>query len=467
MQLQFQGAARTVTGSMHMLTVGGQTILLDCGTYHGRRDEARERNAHFPFDPAAIRAVVLSHAHIDHCGNLPGLVRQGFLGPILCTKATKDLCAVMLRDSAFIQEKDAEFINKKHKKKQLPPVEPLYNEEDVQKTIPLFRGIDYGATVEVIEGIEARFSDAGHILGSASVMLTLREGGKTRSLAFTGDLGRPDLPILRDPQFIGDADILISESTYGGRLHGPVTAMEEQLLGPLRRGCDRGAKMIIPAFSVGRTQEIVYVLHSLSTQGKIDNLPVFVDSPLSVNVTEVFRNHPECFDKETWEILQSPVNNDPFGFNRLTYIRDVRESMELNERKGPFIVIAASGMCEAGRVTHHLANSVSDPKNMVIIVGYQADQTLGKKLVLKQPVVNIFGEPHELKAEVVVLNSFSGHADKNELLTYIGKFDRRRLQGTFLVHGDLDQAEKLAHALSESGIARVDIPARADSFHIA
>jgi metallo-beta-lactamase family protein len=262
--------------------------------------------------------------------------------------------------------------------------------------------------------------------------------------------------------FLGDAEYLISESTYGGRLHGPVSAMEDQLLEPLRRGCERKAKMIIPAFSVGRTQELVYVLHRLSTAGKIDHLPVFVDSPLSVNVTEVFKRHPECFDTETWQMINADHDNDPFGFERLTYIRDVEESKALNERQGPFIVISSQGMCEAGRILHHLANSIGDPRNMVIIVGYQADHTLGKKLVLREPVVNIFGEPHELKAEVVVLNSFSGHADRNELLSYLNRFDKQRLRKAFLVHGDLDQSEKLAAGMKEAGFGDVHIPARGD-----
>ncbi|MEK7251530.1 MAG: MBL fold metallo-hydrolase, partial [Bacteroidota bacterium] len=397
---------------------------------------------------------------------LPGLVKQGFRGPIYCTKATQSLCEVMLKDSAFIQEKDAEFVNKKHLRKRLPPVQPLYTQKDTNDTIPLFRGFEYGVTFQVIDGIEGRFEDAGHILGSAAVMLTLKENGKTLSLAFTGDLGRPHLPILRDPVFIGDADYLISESTYGGRFHAPVAAMEEQLLTPLRHGCERKAKMIIPAFSVGRTQEIVYVLHNLSVQEKIDHLPVFVDSPLSVNVTDVFRKHLECFDEETWDIINASHDNDPFGFERLTYIRDVNQSKELNDRKGPFIVIAASGMCEAGRVVHHLANSVSDPNNMIMIVGYQAENTLGKKLVMKEPMVNIFGEPHELKAEVVVLNSFSGHADRNELLDYAGKFDKKRLRQTFLVHGDVDQSEKLASGLTEAGFSRVSVPARGDTVQL-
>lgn len=466
MKLHFHGAARTVTGSMHILSVGGKTILLDCGIYHGRRDEARERNRSFPFDPARIDAVVLSHAHIDHSGNLPGLVKQGFRGPIYCTKATADLCAVMLRDSAHIQEKDAEFVTKKHAKKHLPPVEPLYTQEDADATIPLLVGVDYSTAFDVTDGIAGRFEDAGHILGSAGVSLKLREHGTSVTLAFTGDLGRPNLPILRDPVFLGDADYLISESTYGGRFHGPVTAMEEQLLEPLRRGCQRKAKMIIPAFSVGRTQELVYVLHKLSIAGKIDHLPVFVDSPLSVNVTNVFKQHPECFDAETWEIINADHDNDPFGFERLTYIRDVEESKALNERQGPFIVISSQGMCEAGRVLHHLANSIDDPRNMVIIVGYQAEHTLGKKLVMREPVVNIFGEPHELKAEVVVLNSFSGHADRNELLAYLKRFNRTRLRKAFLVHGDLDQSEKLAAGMQEAGFADVHIPARGDIAHL-
>jgi metallo-beta-lactamase family protein len=467
MHLQFHGAARTVTGSMHVLTVAGKTFLLDCGMYHGRRDEARDRNRHFPFDPSAISGVVLSHAHIDHSGNLPGLVKQGFRGPIYCTKATKSLCEVMLKDSAFIQEKDADFINKKHKKKHLYPVEPLYTEQDVDDTLPLLQGIDYGTEFPVSGEITCRYEDAGHILGSAAVSLTLRENSTSRTLAFTGDLGRPNLPILRDPVFIGDADYLISESTYGGRFHRPVEEMRDQLLEPILRACARKGKIVIPAFSVGRTQEIVYVLHRLSVEGKIDHLPVFVDSPLSVNVTDVFKKHPECFDAETLGILSSPRNNDPFGFERLRYVRTVEESKELNDRDGPFIIIAASGMCEAGRIVHHLANTVADPKNMILIVGYQAENTLGKKLVMKEPIVNIHGEPHDLKAEVVVLNSFSGHADRNELLAYAGQFDRKRMRQVFLVHGDFDQAEKLEGGLRTAGFNKVAIPARGDSVILA
>ena len=463
MEMEFQGAARTVTGSMHVVHTGNRRVLLDCGLFQGHRDEARKLNSEFPFPVDSIDAVVISHAHIDHTGNLPGFVRQGFRGPVYCTKATKDLLAVMLRDSAFIQERDAEFINKKHRKKWLAPVTPLYTRDDVEETLPLLRGIEYDTPFDVTDGVSCRYVDAGHILGSASLMLTLQERGAQVKLAFTGDLGRSGLPILRDPVFLGDdADVLVTESTYGGRVHSPVNEMQAQLLDPILRAADRRGKIIIPGFSVGRTQEIVYMLHNLSVEGKIPYLPVFVDSPLSVNVTDVFRKHPECFDEETLAILHSSTNNDPFGFDRLTYIRDVEHSKELNDRPGPFIIIAASGMCDNGRVVHHLANSIEDPRNMVIIAGYQAENTLGKKLVMKQPVVNIFGEPHELRAEVVVLNSFSGHADRNELLGYIGKFDKRKLKQIFIVHGDPDQSEKLAGGLQNLGFGEVHVPSRGD-----
>jgi metallo-beta-lactamase family protein len=447
---------------MHALTHKGNTVLLDCGMFHGRRAEARERNSSFPFDPSNIHAVILSHAHIDHSGNLPGLVRQGFRGPIYSTHATKSLCRVMLKDSAYIQQRDAEYVTKKHRKKGLPPVEPLYTQRDVEETISLFQGVDYSKTFDVSDDIRCRFEDAGHILGSASLDVTLKENGHFTHLAFTGDLGRPDLPILRDPRFIGNSEpieYLICESTYGGRFHKPVAEMEDQLLDPLRRACERKAKIVIPAFSVGRTQELVYVLHKLSVEEKIENLPIFVDSPLSVNVTDVFRRHPECYDTETRDLLEQTGGTDPFGFECLTYIRDVEESKALNERAGPFVVIAASGMCEAGRIVHHLANTVSNPNALILIVGYQAEHTLGKRLVLREPTVNIFGEPHDLKATVTVLNSFSGHADRNELLDYVRRFDTTSMKEIFLVHGDLDQAEKLREGLGGTGFQNVSIPA--------
>ena len=467
--IEFWGAARTVTGSMHLLHVGNKQILLDCGMYQGHRDEAFQRNSTFPFDPRTIDAVVLSHAHIDHSGNLPGLVHHGFTGKIFCTAATASLCAVMLKDSAYIQQKDTEFVNKRHKKKGLPPVQPLYAQEDVDATIALLESTMYSKPFDVVEGVQCRLEDAGHILGSAVVSLALRSNGFRTTLAYTGDLGRPNLPILRDPVLIGDeqTEYLICESTYGGRFHKPVTDMEDQLLQPLLRAIDRNAKVVIPAFSVGRTQEIVYILHQLTQSGRLGQIPVFVDSPLSVNVTDVFRKHPECYDEETLAILNSADNNDPFGFNRLTYTRTLEESKALNDRPGPFIVISASGMCEAGRILHHLSNTVQDPRNMVLIVGYQAENTLGKRLVMHEPVVNIFGDPHDLRAEVVVLNSFSAHADHNEILEYLRRFPRRPLRRTFLVHGDPDQSEKLGATLTEERFGEVLIPARGNRISLA
>ncbi len=468
-ELEFWGAARTVTGSMHLVHVNGKRVLLDCGMYHGKRDEALDRNSHFPFDPASIDAIVLSHAHIDHSGNLPGIVKQGFEGPIYCTPATESLCQVMLKDSAYIQEKDAEFINKRHKKKHLPLVEPLYTEDDVLKTLDLFQSHHYSTDFDVVDGMRCRFEDAGHILGSASVSLELGTNGKRTTLAFTGDLGRPHLPILRDPVMIANerTEYLICESTYGGRYHAAQEDMEKQLLDPILRTMDRRGKIVIPAFSVGRTQEIVYMLHQMNKEGKLPHIPVYVDSPLSVNVTDVFKKHTECFDEETLAILHGPDHNDPFGFERLTYVRSREESKALNDKAGPFIVIAASGMCEAGRIVHHLANSVGDPKNTICIVGYQAENTLGKRLVMREPVVNIFGEPHELKAEVVVLNSFSAHADRNEIMDYLHKFPRKPLKKVFLVHGDPDQSEKLGAALRDEKFGEVIIPSRGNRIAIA
>jgi len=460
--LEFWGAAKTVTGTMHLVHVGGRRVLLDCGMYQGRRNEAFERNSTFPFNPADIDALILSHAHIDHSGNLPGFVKQGYSGPIYCTGATKSLCEVMLRDSAHIQQRDVEFVNKRHMKKGIPLVEPLYTEKDVDDTLTLLQGVDYGRVFDVVDGVQCRLEDAGHILGSASLSLHLRDNGTSTGLVFTGDLGRPNLPILRDPVVVADdkTEYLITESTYGGRFHAPVVEMEDQLLTPLLRAFERRGRVVIPAFSVGRTQEIVFMLHNLSAAGKIPSIPVFVDSPLSTNVTSIFRKHPECFDEETLAIINSPENNDPFGFDRLTYIRTLEESKALNDRTGPFVVISASGMCEAGRVVHHLANSISDPRNMVLIVGYQAENTLGKRIVMKEPVVNLFGEPHDLRAEVVVLNSFSAHADRNELLAYLRRFPRKPLKKTFVVHGDPDQCEKFAASLQQEGFGPTVIPSR-------
>ncbi|HTR81493.1 MAG TPA: MBL fold metallo-hydrolase [Bacteroidota bacterium] len=471
MVVQFIGATRTVTGSMHHLHINGKNILLDCGLFQGKRADTFERNKNFPFDPSTIDALVLSHAHIDHAGNLPNLVKSGYSGPIYCTPATHDLSDIMLKDSAYIQERDVEFVAKKHKKRHLPPPEALYTMEDVEPALSLFQSVPYHKKFDVAPGVQAEFVDAGHILGSASIVLTIDEGGngnsgvrREKKFGFTGDLGRPNLPILRDPEFMGNVDALISESTYGGRFHASVDEMPQKFEEVVTRTAQRGGKIIIPAFSVGRTQDLVYTMHLLREQGRLQNIPVYVDSPLSTSATEVFRKHPECFDKDTLDLLKR--EEDPFGFQRLTYIRDVEESKKLNERTEPCIIIASSGMCEAGRIRHHIANNIGNPKNTILIVGYQAEHTLGRRLVEQEKEVTIFGEVHERKCDVVVLNSFSAHADRNELISYFNHFDRKQLKNVFLVHGDLDQAEKLSGGLKEQGFMQVDIPVRLQKFDL-
>ena len=465
MEIQFIGAARTVTGSMHLLHVNGKQILLDCGMFQGRRAETYERNKNFPFGPTTIDAVVLSHAHIDHAGNLPNLVKNGFAGKIFCTPATADLCRIMLMDSGHIQEKDVEFVNKRRAKKRLPPIEPLYSTEDVQPMLDLLVEIPYRADFEVFSGVSGKYFDAGHILGSASVHLTIEEKGKkTFHLGFTGDVGRPNLPILRDPEFMGNVSALICESTYGGKLHAPPEESSKKLLEVVKRTMDRGGKIIVPSFSVGRTQDLVYQLNNLKNEGLLPDIPVYVDSPLSMKATEIFRKHPECFDEETNKILKS--DDDVFGFERLHFIREAEESKTLNDKREPCMIIAASGMCEAGRIVHHLNNNIENPNNTVLIVGYQAEHTLGKKIVDRNPEISIFGEVKKLNCEVVVMNSFSAHADNNELLGYMAPFDKSMLKNIFLVHGDLERAERFAASLTENKFKQIDIPERMQKFEL-
>jgi metallo-beta-lactamase family protein len=465
MIIQFLGAARTVTGSMHLLQVNGKQILLDCGMFQGRRAETYLRNKNFPFDPTTIDAVILSHAHIDHAGNLPNLVKNGFSGNIYCTPATADLCRLMLMDSAHIQEKDTEFVNKRNAKKKLPAIEPLYTSDDVQATLELLTEIPYRTSFEVVNGVSAKYFDAGHILGSASVHLTIQEkGGQEKHFGFTGDVGRPNMPILHDPEFMGNVDALISESTYGGRVHATADEMPDKFLDVVKRTVERRGKIIIPSFSVGRTQDIVYQMNNLKNEGRLPDIPIFVDSPLSTNATEIFRKHPECFDNEAMKIMKNDA--DIFGFDRLRYIRDVEESKKLNDLKEPCMIIAASGMCEAGRIVHHLSNNIENPKNTVMIVGFQAEHTLGRKLVNRDPEISIFGDVKQLKCEVAVLNSFSAHADKNELLDFVKPMDRKQLKNIFLVHGDVDQAEKFAATLKENKFQKVDIPERLEKFEL-
>jgi metallo-beta-lactamase family protein len=464
MKLTFWGAARTVTGSMHHVETGGKRYLLDCGLYQGRRQDAFERNSHFPFPVSSIDAVILSHAHMDHSGNLPTLVRNGFSGPIYTTPATIDLCLAMLADSAHIQQSDAEFVNKRrsHRKaigRDDRPSAPLYTPEDAEHTYPLFRPVELGERKQVADGFVYHTYDAGHMLGSTSMIL---EADGIR-LAFSGDVGRPGLPIIRDPQPPDPADYLIMESTYGDRLHKPLADAAQKLADVVNRTANRGGRIIVPCFAVGRTQQLVLMLHELMDAGRVPSIPIFVDSPLAVNATEVFRKHPECYDEETREFLQR--GEDPFGFYRLVYIREASESKKLNELHGPFIVLAASGMCEAGRILHHLRNNIEDSRNTVLITGFQAEHTLGRKILEGHREVPIFGEPMRLRAEVASLEELSGHADQRELIEWMQPF-AKSARKVFLVHGEPAQGAALANVIQrEYGIQAVQ-PARGDSFEL-
>ncbi len=466
MKVTFHGAAHGVTGSKHLLEVNGKRILLDCGMFQGKRKESRERNATFPFEPTSIDALILSHAHIDHSGNIPRLVKDGYDGPIYTTFATKDFCNYMLLDSAYIQEREAAYINKKKRKKGEPMVEPDYTQEDVIDALHLFHGVPYKRAQQIFPGIKVTLFEAGHILGSAVVFLEIddEEDGKHKTLLFTGDLGRKNLPILRDPHQVEKADYLITECTYGNRYHEAITDIADKMADIVTNTIQRGGKLIIPAFSLGRTQEIVYTLHHLFDQGEIPHdLPIIVDSPLSGNVTEVFRGHVMDFDEEARnEFLRNQDN--PFGFGRLHYTRNVEESKALNDSRVPMIIISASGMCEHGRILHHLKNNIEDPKNGVLIVGYMAQHTLGRKLVEKQKEVNIFGEPHQVRAEINVVDAFSAHADRSDLLDYILKV--KNLKQTFLVHGEEEQANALRDALEENGLKNIEYPFPGDSFDL-
>jgi metallo-beta-lactamase family protein len=455
----FWGAARTVTGSMHLLEARGQSLLLDCGLFQGHRAEAFHRNREFPFRPRDIDAVLLSHAHIDHCGNLPNLLRQGFAGPIYCTPATRALVAVMLGDAAKIQEEDAAYLNRKRDQGE-PKIEPLYEGPHVYQTLLRLKAIPYDTPTEFGRDLEATFVNAGHLLGAAMIGLRINGPGGEQRLTFTGDLGRPGLPILREPAPVPPGDLLISESTYGGHTHEPVEETAERLGEVVRATVERGGKVIIPAFSVGRTQTVVYFLHQLVHAGRLPDLPVYVDSPMSVRATEVFRAHPECFNDETLRLLQQ--DPDLFGEKRIHYIENVNDSIALNDKPGPCVIISASGMCEAGRVLHHLKHHIEDKRSTILIVGYQAEHTLGRRLVERRPEVRILGRTFTVKAEVVVLNGLSSHADHGELLRSLGPL-AGKVRQVRLVHGEPERAAALAEGLKAAGFTDVGAPERGES----
>ena len=431
---------------MFLIEVNGSRLLLECGLFQGKRGESIERNRNFPFDPKQIDVVVLSHAHIDHCGNLPNLCRQGFEGNIFCTFATRDLASIMLADSAQIQRDDAAFVSRKRARQGLPPVEPLYSAADAEKAVRQFVAFNYDRPFLVCAGVTVTFRDAGHILGAAQVILDIREEDRQFRYLFSGDVGRGGDPILREPQPVENVDFLQVESTYGGREHAPRLNADDQVGRLVRETLERKGKVIIPAFSVGRTQHIVYTLHQLTLAGQLPRVPIFVDSPLSVNATEVYRLHPECFNEEIYKFLQEKAN--PFGMENLTYIREVVHSKKLNELQDPAIIISASGMAEAGRIRHHLANNIGNPANLILFIGYCAEHTLGAQIVSGRNPVNIFGEPHEVRAQIVSLDSFSGHADKHELRRYVEAITGS-LRKITVVHGEESQALAFAESLGQ------------------
>lgn len=465
MKISFLGAAKNVTGSKHLLEVNGKKILLDCGMFQGHHKEADEWNRTLLVDPKTIDAIILSHAHIDHSGLLPYYYKNGFKGPIWSTLATRDLCVSMLSDSAFIQEKDAEYISKKLKNKGMDIIPPLYTTDDVPPTIKLFRGINYYQTIEMYPGIKFTFHDAGHILGSAFVVIDIVENGESKRLTFSGDIGRMGLPIIRDTDFIDSSDYVISESTYGDRLHTPIANSGKELGDAINDAIKRGGHVIIPSFSVGRTQELIYELHKLVDAKDIPaGLDVIVDSPLSCNITNVFQMHPECYDDEIYkEFIHNHQN--PFGFKDYKCISEVEESKALNDRSDSFVLISASGMCDGGRIIHHLRNGIEDPKNTVLFVGYQAEGTLGRRILDGENPVSIFNEDKKVNAKIVRLDAFSAHGDYNELLNWTASM--KGIKKIFLVHGEEKVMDNYKIKLNERipGVP-VEIPNKGDSFEL-
>jgi metallo-beta-lactamase family protein len=465
MRITFNGAARTVTGSQHLLNINSHLLLLECGFFQGRRQESYERNNNFAFEPGKLDAVILSHAHIDHSGNLPNLVKQGYAGPIFTTPATAHLANIMLMDSGHIQEEDAAFISKRNLERGEPPAVPIYTREQAAMVAQYFEVVNYDQTFEPVPGVTAKLVDAGHILGSAAVVLDIEENGRKVRLWYSGDIGRRKLPLLRDPILPDWADYLIMECTYGDKPHRDPALAYEELRQVAGRTLERQGKVIIPAFAVGRTQEIVYALHQMIESHQLPSVPVYVDSPLAVNATDIFKMHPECFDDETKAFIKADKHHTALGFDRLIYTRSVAESKALNDRKDPMIIIAASGMAETGRILHHLRNNIGNPKNTILIVSWQAPYTLGRRLADREKRVRIFGEEFEVRAEVATIGGLSAHAGQDFLIEYALKVKDTAKQ-LFLVHGEPTPAEKLADKLVEAGMERPLYPELRESVEV-
>ncbi len=464
MKINFLGAAQTVTGSQHLLEINGHTLLLECGLFQGKRADTYTRNQHFSFNPRKLDAVILSHAHIDHSGNLPNLVKNGYQGSIFATPATADLTDLMVRDSAHIQEDDAAYVNKKRARRGEPPIQPLYTTADAENVAEQLERVPYLETFEPIPGVTARFVDAGHILGSAAVALDIHENGRRVRLWFSGDIGREKLPLLADPVFPEAAEYLIMESTYGDKAHRDPDLAHEEFAEVVLRTVRRGGKVIVPAFSVGRTQELVYSLNQLISHGDLPRIPVFVDSPLAVNASEIFFQHANLFDQETQAFVRR-FQHPALIFDGLNYVRSVDESKAINNMHEPMVIISASGMAETGRILHHLKNNIGDKRNTVMIVSWQAPDTLGRRLAERQRYVNIFGERYECRAEVATIGGLSAHGGQDMLLKYAGN-SMASLKGIFLVHGEPAAAGALREKLIEAGDAPVFYPERAEEVEI-
>ncbi len=463
MKIQILGAAREVTGSKHLITLdNGKKILLDCGMYQGKGLDTDAMNRNLGFSPRDIDYLILSHAHIDHSGLIPYIAKLGFEGTIITTHATRDLCSIMLADCGKIQEHDTEMNNKKRARKNQPPLEPIYTKADAEQAMQYFVGVAYNKTYRVTKGVKVTFTDTGHLLGSSVVNLRIREGEKTVRIAFTGDIGRPVNRILRSPQPFLQADVIICESTYGNRLHESTAAAEEKLLEVIKRTCvEKKGKLIIPSFSVGRTQEVIYSLNTFYNSGKLPRLKVFVDSPLSVNATNIFRLHRECFNDRILDLMET--DPDPFGFNDLYFIQQVEDSKKLNDIQEPCIIISASGMMEAGRIKHHLANSISSSKNTILAVGYCSPATLGARILRGEKEISIFGNVYKVNADVERLDSYSGHADYNEMLQFLECQNKEQVKQLILVHGAFDSQQFFSEKLKEKGFKNVVIPELGDS----